>query len=95
MIDKLKLEARELILRKTKNAIAKWLDRRYEYYAKLMKTLKQNTGQMSIFRFLLPAENRRQHNQAFQTRIQEAIQANLPTSSNMVDGDQSLEEPLD
>ena len=59
LIDKSKLADRELFLRKTNDAIAKWLDRRYEDLAKNMKTLKRNTGQMSIFHFFLPAENRR------------------------------------
>ena len=93
LIDKLKLAAPELLLRKTNDAIAKWLDRRSEDRAKLMKTLKRTTVQMSIFGFLIPAENRREHNQAFQTHIQEARRASLPTSSNTVDGDQSSEEP--
>ena len=86
LIDKSKLEARELILKKINDTIAKWLDCRYEDHAKLMKALKRNTGQTSMLCYL-PAENRRQNNQAFQTRIQGARQANLPTSSNTVDGD--------
>ena len=95
LIDKLKLAAGGLILRKTNDAIAKWLDRQYEDHEKLMKTLKRTTGQLSIFSYLIPAENRRQNNQAFQTRIQDTRRANLPTSSNTVDGDQSSEEPPD
>ena len=53
-----------------------------------MKTLKRDTGQLSIFSYLIPAENRRQNNQAFQTRIQEAGRARLSTSLNTVDGGQ-------
>ena len=45
--------------------------------------------------FLLPVETRRQNNSSFQTRLQEVRRANLPTSSNTVDGDQSSEEPPD
>ena len=56
LIDRSKLVARELILRKTNNAIAKWLDRRSEDRAKIMKTLKRDTGQLSIFSYLIPAE---------------------------------------
>ena len=94
IIDKSKLEPRERILKKN-NAIAKWLDRQYADCAKMMKALKRNTGQMTMLRFLIPAENRRENNQAFQTRIQEARRASLSTSSNTVDGDQSAEEPPD
>ena len=88
LIEKSKLEARELILKKNNDAIAKWLDRRYEARAKIMKALKRNTGQTSMLRYLIPAENRRQNNQAFQTRIQDTRRASLHTSSNTVDGDQ-------
>ena len=88
LIEKSKLEARELILKKNNDAIAKWLDRRYEARAKIMKALKRNTGQTSMLRYLILAENRRQNNQAFQTRIQDTRRASLHTSSNTVDGDQ-------
>ena len=80
-------------MKENNDVIAKWLDRRYEARVKLMKTLKRTTGQLSMFSYLIPAENRRQNNQAFQTRIQETRRANLPTSSNTVDGDKSSEEP--
>ena len=50
-------------------------------------------GQISILRFMRLADDRRQYDNAFQTRQLEAWLAALPTSSNMVDGDQSLEEP--
>ena len=95
IIDKSKLEPRERILKRNNDAIAKWLDRRHANHAKLMKSLKRNTGQMSMLRYLIPAENRRENNQAFQTRIQDARRARLPTSSNTVDGDQPSEEPPD
>ena len=72
LIDKLKLAAHGLILRKTNDAIAKWLDHQSDDRAKLMKALKRTTGQLPIFSYLIPAENRRQNNQAFQPRIQEA-----------------------
>ena len=86
---------RAIILSRNNDAIAKWLDRRYEDRAKAMKTLSKRTGQMSMFSFLLPLETRRQNNRIFQTRLQEARRAALPTSSNTVDGDQSSEEPSD
>ena len=95
LIDRSKLAARELILRKTNDAIAKWLDRRSEDRAKIMKTLQRDTGQLSRFSYLIPAENRKQNTQAFQNRLQDARRAILPTGSNTVDGDQSLEEPPD
>ena len=95
MIDKSKLAAHATILSKTNDAIAKWLDRQYEDCSKIMKTLKRKTGQQSIFSFLIPAETRRQNNSAFQTCLQEARSANIPTSSDTVDGDQSSEEPPD
>ena len=95
IIDKSKLEPRERILKRNNDAIAKWLDRRYADCAKLMKSFKRNTGQMSMLRYLIPAENGQENNQAFQTCIQEARRARLPTSSNMVDGDQLSEEPPD
>ena len=41
LIEKSKLVAREIILSKNNDAIAKWLYRRYEYRAKVMKTLKR------------------------------------------------------
>ena len=88
LIDKSKLKDREIILSRNNDAIAKWLDRRYEARAKIMKALKRNTGQTSMLRYLIPAENRRQNNQAFQTRIQDTRRASLHTSSNTVDGDQ-------
>ena len=44
LIDTSKLAAHELFMRKTNDAIAKWLDRRYEARAKTMKALKRNTG---------------------------------------------------
>ena len=78
-----------------KDAIAKWFDRRYEDHAKIMKTLKQRTGQTLMFSFLLPVDTSRQYNSSFQTRLQEVRWAALTTSSNMVDGDQSSEEPQD
>ena len=92
-----KLADREIILSRNSNGpIAKWLDSRNEDRAKITKTLKQRTGQTSMFSFLLPVETRRQSNSAFQTRLlQEARRAALPTSSNTVDGDQSSEEPPD
>ena len=95
LIDKSKLEPRERILTKNNDAIAKWLDQRYADRTKLKKALNRNNGQMTMLRFLIPEENRRENNQAFQTRIQEARRARLPTSSNTVDGDQSSEEPPD
>ena len=95
LIDKSKLATCGLSMRKTNDAIAKWLDRQSEDHAKLMKTLKQTTGQLSIFSYLIPAENRRQNNQAFQTRIQEAKRASFSTSSNTVGGDQSSEVSAD
>ena len=58
LIDKSKLEPQEQILKKNNNAIAKWPDRRYAECAKLMKTLKRTTGQLLMFRYLIPAENR-------------------------------------
>ena len=94
LIDKSKIEAREQII-KNNDAIAKWLDRRYEARAKIMKALKRNTGQTSMLLYLIPAENRRQNNQALQTRIQDTRRANLPTNSNTVDWDQSSKEPSD
>ena len=95
LIDISKLGGRAIILSKNNDAIAKWLDRRYDDRAKFIETFKRNTGKQSIFSFLIPAETRRQNNSAFQTRLQEARRANLPTSSNTVDGDQSQEEPPD
>ena len=61
----------------------------------LCEALKRNTGQTSMLRYLISAENRRQNNQAFQTRIQDTRRVNLPTSSNTVDRDQSSEDPPD
>ena len=95
LIDKTKLEPRERILTRNNDAIAKWLDQRHADRTKLKKALNRNNGQTTMLRFLIPAENRRENNQAFQTRIQEARRASLPTSSNTVDGDQSSEEPPD
>ena len=92
LIDISKLGGRAIILSKNNDAIAKWLDRRYEDRARAMKTIDQRTGQTSIFSFMLPLETRRQNSSTFQTRIQEARRAALPTSSNTVDGDQSSEE---
>ena len=95
LIDKSKLKDREIILSRNNDAIAKWLDRRYEDRAKLIETLKRKTGQTSMLSLLLPVETRRQNNSSFQTRLQKVRRANLPTSSNMVDGNQSSEEPPD
>ena len=95
LINKSKFPVGEIVLSKNNDAIAKWLDRRYDDRAKFIETFKRNTGKQSIFSFLIPAETRRQNNSAFQTRLQEARRANLPTSSNTVDGDQSQEEPPD
>ena len=92
LIDRSKLEERAIILSRNNDAIAKWLDRRYEDRAKSMKAIDQRTGQTSILRFTRSANNR-QYNYAFQTCQQEARRAALPTSSNTVDGDQSSEEP--
>ena len=89
LIGKSKLAAHAIILNKNNDAIAKWLNCQYEGCAKIMKTLKRKTGQQSIFSFLIPAETRRQNNSAFQTCLQEVRRANLPTSSNRIDGDQS------
>ena len=85
----------EIILSRNNDAIAKWLDRRYEDREQMLETFKRKTGQMSMFSFLLPVKTRRQYNSAFQNRLQKVRRANLPTSSNMVDGDQSSEEPPD
>ena len=95
LIDRSKLPERELILRKNNDAIVKWLDRGYEDREKVMETLKQRTGQLSMLSFLIPVETRTQNNQAFQTRLQKARRSNLPTSSYTVDGDQSSEESPD
>ena len=95
LIDRSKLVDREIILSRNNDAIAKWLDRRYEDRAKAMKTSNQRTGQTSMFSFLLPLETRRQNNSTFQTLLQEARQAAVPTSSITVDGYQSSEEPPD
>ena len=95
LIDKSKLSNREIIMSRNNNAIVKWLDSQYEDHANVMKTLKQQTGQLLMFSFLIPVENRRQNNSAFQNHLQEARRAKFPTSSNMVDGDQSSEESLD
>ena len=95
ILAKSKLEPREQILKKNNDAIAKWLDRRYTDRAKQLKSINNKSGQTSLLSYFIPAEIRREHNQAFQTRIQEARRASLPTSSNTVDGDQSSEEPPD
>ncbi len=95
ILAKSKLEPREQILKKNNDAIAKWLDRRYADRAKQLKSITSKLGQTSLLRYFIPAETRREHNQAFQTRIQEARRASLPTSSNTVDGDQSSEDPPD
>ena len=95
LIDRFKLADRQIVLSKNKGAIAKWLDRQFEDRAKAMKTINQRTGQTSIFSFLLPLETKRQNNSTFQTLLQEARQAAVPTSSITVDGYQSLEEPPD
>ena len=63
--NKSKLKDREIILSKNNDAIAKWLDRRYEDRTKMMKTLKQRTGQMSLLSFWLPAATRRQNKACF------------------------------
>ena len=58
-----------------------------------MKVIDQRNGQASILNFMQSVDDRRQDNNAFQTRQQETWRAALHTSSNMVDGDQSSEEP--
>ena len=42
-----------------------------------------------------PIELRRINNSNFETRLEDASRAALPTSSNVVDGDRSSEEPTD
>ena len=93
LIDKSKSVPRNRILKRNNDAIAIWLNRLYADPAKLMKSLKRNIAQTSMLRYLIPAENRQENNQAFQTGRQEAARARLPTCSNTVDGDQSSEEP--
>ena len=95
ILAKSKLEPRDFFLKKNNNVIAKWLDRRYADRAKQLKSINNKSGQTSLLSYFIPAEIRREHNQAFQTRIQEARRASLPTSSNTVDGDQSSEDPPD
>ena len=60
-----------------------------------MKATARRTGQLSIIRFMRPIDNRRQRKRNFQTRVQDARRAALPTSSNTVDGDRSSDEPPD
>ena len=77
---------KEALIDKSKLA-TKWLDHRSDDRAKitnLMKSLTQTTGQLSIFSYIIPSENRRQNNQAFQTCIQEARRASLSTSSGSI-----------
>ena len=88
IIVKSKLKDHAIILSKNNDAIVKWLNCQYEDCAKIMNTLKRKTGQLSMLSFWLPAETRRQNNSAFQTHLQEARRANLPTGLNTVGGDQ-------
>ena len=81
------MEELEIILSRNNDAIAEWIDRRYEDLAQAMKAIDQRTGQMSILRFMRSADDRRQYSDTFQTRLQEARRAALPTSSNTVDVD--------
>ena len=81
------MEDRIIILNRNNDAIAKWLDRRYEDRAKAMKAIyQQETGQTSIISFMGTIEHRRQFNSDFQTRLLGARRAALSTSSNTVDG---------
>ena len=55
---------------------------------------KRSAGQLSMIGFCGSKESRRQHNTNFQTRLQEARRANLPTvieTPNTSDGDRSPE----
>ena len=72
-----------------------WLDHRYDDRAETMKAIAQRTVQSSIISFTRPIEFRRQNNCKFQTCLQNARRAALPTSSNTVDGDRLSEEPPD
>ena len=92
------------VLRRHNEGIARWLDEQHNRRKEVNSRNPRRTGQLSIIRFCGSTESRRQHNTSFQTRLQEAWKATLPTvteTSNTNDGDRSLdghppgEEPPD
>ena len=92
------------VLRRHNEGIAQWLDEQHNRRKEVYSRTSRRTGQLSIIGFCGSTESRRQHNTSFQTRLQEARKASLPTvteTSNTNDGDRSLdghppgEEPPD
>ena len=93
------------VLRRHNEGIARWLDEQHNCRKEVSTTRTTlRTGQFSIIGFCGSTESRRQHNSNFQTRLQEARKATLPTppeTSNMSDWDRSpdghppAEEPPD
>ena len=95
---------RNRVLRRQNEGIARWLDEQHNRRKEISTRTTRSTGQLSIIGFCGSAESRRQNNYTFQTRLQEARKAVLPTlpeTSNTSDGDRSTdghppaEEPPD
>jgi len=84
--------------------IAIWLDQQHAIRETALALSNRPTGQLSIIHFRGTSESHRHNNASFQTRLQDARQANLSTRTetlNSNDGDHSTgghspaEEPLD
>ena len=95
---------RSRILHRHNEGIARWLDQQHAFSDAIVAHTKRNTGQLLILSFCGTPDSRRQHNSSFQTRLQDARQAHLPTSielSQTSEGDHShggrppAEEPPD
>ena len=85
---------RTRVLRRHNEGIARWLDEQHNRRKEVSTRTTIRTGQLSIIGFCGSTESRRQHNHNFQTRLQEARRANLPTlieTPNKSDGDRSPE----
>ena len=85
---------RNHVLRRHNEGIARWLNEQHNRRKEVSTRTTIRTGQLSIIGFCGSTESRRQHNNNFQTRLQEArkaILSTIPETSNTSDGDRSPE----
>ena len=81
---------RNHVLRHHNEGIARWLDEQHNRRKEVSTRTTRRTGQLLIIGFCGSTESHRQHNSNFQTHLQEARKATLPTQpamSNTSDGD--------
>lgn len=94
MVRRTSLPDQDSILRKHNDGIVRWLDQQHSFRDSILTRTRCQTGQLSMLSFVRSPEDRQQHNESFQTRLQETRRAELPIepeSSGPSDGDRPPE----